>query len=158
MKHSIPAPLPLRPRSSPVPVARSSVGSSALEIAPRYALIVDDCRFVAERLAQMLEAKGFTCTLAADGVIALEILREHPFELVVLDTNAPVLDGFSVLRQLRKDPARLNTPVLMLNADTSSTEHDRAIALGASAYMNKPLQLRSFDAMIDSLIDPVPSQ
>ena len=152
MQASIPAPIPFRRRSSPVPVARATVGSSALQIARQQALIVDDCRFSAERMARALEARGFECTVVADGYSGLELLRGGGFELVVLDVDTPMIDGFSLLRHLRRDPSHARTPVLMLSAARSPADRERATALGANGYMSKPLQLRPLNAMIDSLL------
>lgn len=156
MQSSIPAPIPLRPRSGPVPVAVTHVGSSALKLAEQpQALIVDDCRFIAERVARALEAKGFECTLAPNGYAGLELLRGRRFDLFVLDVDMPMVDGFSLLRQLRCDPVHGETPVLMLSAEHSSADHDRAFALGANAYMTKPLQLRPLNAVVDSMMNDV---
>ncbi|KIG15504.1 Phosphate regulon transcriptional regulatory protein PhoB (SphR) [Enhygromyxa salina] len=115
------------------------------------ALVVDDCRFIAERVARALEAKGFDCTIAADGYQGLELLRRHDFDLFVLDVDMPMINGFGLLRQLRRDPVHACVPVLMLSAEHSSADHDRAIALGADAYMTKPLQLRPLNAVIDAM-------
>lgn len=149
------APIPLRPRSAPVPVAVAHIGSQALQIDVRpRALIVDDCRFIAERVARALESKGYECTVAPDGYEGLSLLRGQRFELFVLDVDMPMVDGFSLLRQLRNDPVHANTPVLMLSAEHSAADHDRAFALGANGYMTKPLQLRPLNAMVDSMTKP----
>jgi DNA-binding response OmpR family regulator len=115
-------------------------------------LVVDDCRFIAERMARALEAKGFECTIAPDGYRGLELVQDHLFDLFVLAVDMPMIDGFSLLRQLRRDPRHTAAPVLMLSAEHSSADHDRAIALGADAYMTKPLQLRPLNAVIESMM------
>ncbi|WP_106091842.1 response regulator transcription factor [Enhygromyxa salina] len=135
-----------------MPFAQALSGSHAICLALRpQALIVDDCRFIAERMARALEAKGFDCTIASDGYDGLEQLRRHPFDLFVLAVDTPRVDGFCLLRQLRRDPVHAGAPVLMLSAAHSSADHDRAIALGADAYMTKPLQLRPLNAVIDAM-------
>jgi DNA-binding response OmpR family regulator len=150
---SIPTPIPLRPRSSPVPVAVARIGSQALQIAVRpQALIVDDCRFIAERVARVLEAKGFECTLATDGYKGFELLRGRRFDLFVLDVDVPMIDGFSLLRRLRCDAVHTDTPVLMLSTEPSETDHDRAVALGATGILRKPLQLRPLNQMLDAIV------
>ena len=114
---------------------------------------MDDCRFIAERMARALEAKGFECTIVADGYKGLELLRALHFDMVVFDVDTPSVNGFSLLRHLRCDPLNIDTPALMLSAKHCTADHDRAVALGASGYMTKPLQLRRLNAMIDSMID-----
>jgi DNA-binding response OmpR family regulator len=129
------------------------IGSQALQIAVRQqALIVDDCRFIAERVARALEAKGFECTLAANGYEGLEHLRRRRFDLFVLDVDIPMIDGFSLLRRLRCDAAHHDTPVLMLSAEPTETDHDRAVALGATGILRKPLQLRPLNQMLDLIV------
>jgi DNA-binding response OmpR family regulator len=129
------------------------IGSSALQVAPRQqALIVDDCRFIAERVARALEAKGFECTVVADGYKGLEQLRGRRFDLFVLDVDLPMIDGFSLLRRLRCDDAYAHTPVLMLSSEPSESDRDRAVALGATGLLRKPLQLRPLNQMLESMV------
>jgi DNA-binding response OmpR family regulator len=129
------------------------VGSQALQIAVRpQALIVDDCRFIAERVARVLEAKGFECTITADGYKGLEQLRGGRFDLIVLDVDVPMVDGFSLLRRLRRDAVHNETPVLMLSTEPSEIDRDRAVALGATGILRKPLQLRPLNQMLDSMV------
>lgn len=156
MQRSIPAPIPLRPRSAPVnaavPVAFAREATARVQIRPQL-LIVDDCRFIAERVARALEARGYDATIAADGFEGLELLRERRFDLVVLDIDMPFVDGFNVLRQLRRDPTHADAPVLMLSAADSAGERERAARLGASGYMTKPLQISPLHAMVETLLE-----
>lgn len=149
----IPTAFPRRPRSAPTPAAVANIGSSALQMAaPPQALIVDDCRFIAERVARALEAKGFECTVVADGYKGLELVRSRHFDLFVLDVDLPMIDGFSLLRRLRCDGVHEETPVLMLSAEPTDDDRDRAVALGATGMLRKPLQLRSLNQMLDSMV------
>lgn len=133
-------------------MARRHSGSEALATHLQLrALIVDDCRFIAERVARALEARGYVCTVAKNGYLGLEQLRSQRFDLFVLDVDMPMVNGFSLLRQLRADGIHHQVPVLMLSVDPSRADHDRAVALGANAYMSKPLQLRPLYATIDTI-------
>ncbi len=154
MNSPIPIPISVRARTGPMAVAQvvDSRSSAAHCIARPQALIVDDCRFIAERIARALEAKGFECIVVGDGFAGLELVRARRFDLFVLDVDVPFVDGLSVLRQLRCDPVHAETPVLMLAARHSEADHDRAIELGASGYLSKPLQLRPLNAIIDSMM------
>ena len=113
---------------------------------------MDDCRFIAERVARTLEARGFECTLVTDGYSGLQLLREIHFELVVADINTPMIDGLALLRCIRRDAEHFRTPVLMLSAEYSSADHQRTLGLCAE-YMTKPLQQRTLNAMLDSMLD-----
>lgn len=148
----------------PIPIARGHSGplafvcieephgSAVRAISRPRALIVDDCRFIAERVARALEAKGFECNVAGDGLAGLELARACHYDLFVLDVDMPYVDGFSVLRQLRSDPIHARTPVLMLAAEHSEADQMRAQELGASGYISKPLQLRPLNAIVDSML------
>lgn len=136
-----------------MPIAVAGISSQALQIIARpQALIVDDSRFIAERVARALEAKGFECTLAADGYKGLEHLRARRFDLFVLDVDIPMIDGFALLRRLRRDAVHADTPVLMLSTESSEADQDRAVALGATGLLRKPLQLRPLNQMLDSIV------
>ena len=149
MQRSIPVPVP-RPRSAPHthPVAAAAV---ALRVQRPVALVIDDCRFLAERVARVLAARGFDTVVATDGLEALTRLHAGHFALVVLDIDMPFVSGMTLLRRLRLDPVHADVPVLMLGADPSA-EHEHALAQGASGYLAKPLQIRPLNAMVDSLI------
>lgn len=141
----------LRARSGSIKSASIDARTSAVSADYRpQALIVDDCRFIAERVARALEDKGFECTLVGDGFAGLGLARVRRFDLFVLDVDMPCLDGFTLLDQLRGDPVHARTPVLMLAAEPSEVDRSRALQL-ASTYMSKPLQLRPLSAMIDSM-------
>ncbi len=101
-------------------------------------LLVDDSSLQRRALAQMLQS--FDCTLAeaADGAIALDVVRAiHP-DLVLLDYNMPVLDGLGFLRALRADPPIARTPVIMLTANSAPATLAAAARLGVRDYLMKP--------------------
>ena len=150
---SIPTPISRRRRSAPVCVARRRSGSEAhaIDTHPR-ALIVDDCRFIAERVARVLEARGFECTIAANGFQGLELVRDCRFDLFVLDVDMPMVDGFTLLRNIRRDQVHTATPVLMLSSSDTAFDRDRATELGANATMTKPLQQRPLNLTLDSIM------
>lgn len=140
-------------RSSPIVCVPIDARCSAVRaLSHPQALIVDDCRFIAERVARALEARGFEWTVAGDGFAGLGLIRARRFDLFVLDVDIPFADGFTLLRALRDDPVHARTPVLMLASERSEADHDRALELGASSYMSKPLQLRPLNATLDSML------
>jgi DNA-binding response OmpR family regulator len=142
----------LRPRSAPIPAAFCRQ-SEAFKIEHRpCALIVDDCHFVTRRVARALTARGFECVVAANGHQGLELAQSRRFELFVLDIDMPMINGFSLLKQLRQQPQHGATPVLMLSADETGKDRVRALALGASGYLTKPLQLRPLYESIDAIV------
>jgi DNA-binding response OmpR family regulator len=149
MQRDIPVPVP-RPRSAPHshPVAAVAV---AMRMPRPIALVIDDCRFLAERVARVLAARGFDTVVATDGYEALNLVRDRRFHLVVLDVDMPSVSGMTLLRRIRLDPIHADVPVLMLGADPS-VEHEHTLAEGASGYLAKPLQVGPLTAMVDSLL------
>ncbi|NJK31508.1 MAG: response regulator [Deltaproteobacteria bacterium] len=149
MMQTLDAPVPIaRPRSGPhyqlIPVA-------PLRLVQPYALIINDSRFFAERVARALQAKGFETRIATDGYEALSYLQERRHQLIVLDIDMPTISGLKVLRRLRLDPIHASVPVVMLGA-ASPADREQAIALGASGFLPKPLQVGPLYAMIDSIM------
>jgi len=137
------------------PAAVHSYSSSValrIDLRPQV-LILDDCRFIAERLARAFEAKGYDTTLAADGYAGLAMTRERRFDLVVIDIDLPFIDGFKFVSHLRTDPLHYDAQVLMLSPERSETDRHRAMEIGANGYLTKPLQIGPLNAMIDSLVE-----
>lgn len=149
MQRGIPVPIP-RPRSAPHTHPSAVLTAVAARVQRPVALVIDDCRFLAERVARVLAARGFDTQIAVDGYEALNHLAARRFDLVVLDVDMPFVSGMTLLRRLRLDPIHAEVPVLMLGADPS--EHESALAHGANGYLAKPLQIRPLNAMVDSLL------
>jgi two-component system response regulator CpxR len=98
-------------------------------------LLVDDDSALCELIGDVLSEAGFALESVLDGGRGLARALEGKFDLVLLDVMLPVLDGFEVLRQLRR---RSSVPVIMLTA--RNTEHDRVAGLNAGGddYLPKP--------------------
>ncbi|MFZ2037225.1 MAG: response regulator [Dehalococcoidales bacterium] len=80
-------------------------------------LVVDDIEDIRSLLQEALQANGYSTLEAADGREALSIIETEPPDLVILDIAMPVMSGFQVLRQLRKNS---DIPVIMLSARTDT--------------------------------------
>ena len=77
---------------------------------PGTLLVVDDDEANRDMLSRRLERKGFAVTVAEDGIRAIELVRERPFDLVLLDVLMPGLSGLEVLRELRRPIRRPSCP------------------------------------------------
>jgi CheY-like chemotaxis protein len=111
-------------------------------------LVVDDEPQVVWMLQFSLEAEGYRTFAARDGVAALEEVREHRPELMLLDIMMPVMDGWSVLEQLRELPEDERPRVVVVSARSSLRDRAKAAELGADAFVAKPF---SVDDLIDVL-------
>ena len=117
--------------------------------AQRSVLIVEDDRELSELVTLHLQNEGFRVVAAADGETGLEIFRNGPWDIVLLDWMLPRLSGLDVLREIRSGDQR--TPVLMLTARGEEADKVLGLELGCDDYMTKPFSLRELVARINVL-------
>jgi PAS domain S-box-containing protein len=113
-------------------------------------LVVDDNADMREYLRQLL--CDWTIEIATDGVHALEAARERRPDLVITDVMMPRLDGFGLLRELRRDPRTDAVPVLMLSARAGEEARVSGLSAGADDYVIKPFSARELTARVRSLL------
>jgi two-component system, OmpR family, response regulator len=103
-------------------------------------LVVDDEDSVADLLCDALSLAGYTTMRAANGMEALRMVRESRPDMLVLDVNMPLLDGFEVLERLRASGDDI--PVLFLTARDDRLDERKGLALGGDDYVTKPFGLQ----------------
>lgn len=103
-----------------------------------YILVADDDALVLRSLTFVLERAGFTLRTATNGAEALEIAREEPPVLALLDVMMPEMTGLELCRTLKNEPATARVPVFLVTARAMVSERARGIAAGADAYITKP--------------------
>lgn len=119
------------------------------DVKRRTILLVDDESDVASGLATLLEARGYDCELARDGLEALERLGRDPLpDLVLLDYEMPQLDGEEVLRRLRREPRTAHLPVLLATASQIDLSRLRRV----SGLLRKPYPRHVLFEMIARLL------
>jgi len=84
--------------------------------------------------------KGLTVTEADDGVDALRKLASTKYDLIITDINMPILDGLKLVKRLRADGAYMKVPIIIITTEGAAEDRQRALALGANAYITKPIQ------------------
>jgi sigma-B regulation protein RsbU (phosphoserine phosphatase) len=102
-------------------------------------LVVDDDEMNRDMLSQRLRRVGYEVVVASDGRRALQMTRDHRFDLILLDVMMPDLNGMEVLKKLRETHAALDLPIIMATGRGDSEEVVRALGLGANDYVTKPL-------------------
>jgi two-component system response regulator TctD len=107
-------------------------------------LLVEDTQDVGEAICRRFQAVGHTVDWQTNGRVAAEILAFTDYDLVILDVMLPDLDGFEILKGLRR--ARVTTPVLMLTARSEVDDRVGALDLGADDYLVKPFDFRELEA------------
>ncbi|MDE6852691.1 MAG: response regulator transcription factor [Lachnospiraceae bacterium] len=112
-------------------------------------LIVDDDENIAELIQLYLTKECYDTSVAADGEAALTVLRHYQPNLVLLDIMLPGIDGYEVLREIRKTS---NIPVIMLSAKGETFDKVLGLELGADDYIMKPFDSKEMVARIKAVL------
>jgi DNA-binding response OmpR family regulator len=112
-------------------------------------LIIEDDKKTASLVALYLEREGFQPRIAYDGQQGLEMARQHPPLLIILDLMLPVIDGWEVCRQLRKSS---DVPIIMLTARDEEVDLISGLTLGADDYVAKPFSPRELVARVKAVL------
>ncbi|HEY7656541.1 MAG TPA: response regulator [Burkholderiales bacterium] len=113
-------------------------------------LIVEDDPVLSDGLIRSLRESDYAVDSATDGAEADQILSTHSFDLVILDLGLPKLEGYEVLRRLRRRGSK--TPVLILTALDALEDRVKGLDLGADDYLTKPFDLPELEARVRALI------
>ena len=113
------------------------------------ALVVDDEPQMTTIIGFALETQGFTVLVAHNGATALNLMRTHPVDLVVLDVMMPSIDGLSLCRQIRQ---QYDIPIMMLTALGQPEEVITGLEHGADDYVTKPFHPREVALRAQALV------
>jgi two-component system chemotaxis response regulator CheY len=103
-------------------------------------LTVDDSPSVRRTVRIALTAEGFGVTEAEDGAQGLSAATKGGFDLIITDLNMPVMDGLTMIRELRKVPAQAGVPILFLTTESDAGIKAEAKAAGATGWLTKPFE------------------
>jgi len=105
------------------------------------ALIVDDSQAMRKQLAYALQRLGTVSAVeASDGADAWRKLSSATFDVVLTDVNMPILDGLKLVALIRAGGPHRHVPIVVITTEGAEADRRRAMALGASAYLVKPVQ------------------
>ena len=113
-------------------------------MAHRTILVVEDNPLNRELVVDLLEGAGYTVLQAEGGVGLLERVKAAQPGLILLDLQLPGLDGVTLARQLKADPATREIPVLAMTAYARLEDQERAMEAGCDGYLRKPLDTQGF--------------
>jgi diguanylate cyclase (GGDEF)-like protein len=117
-----------------------------------HVLVADDSLVIRSLLRRQLEDHGYAVAEAVDGEEALAMCRERKPEVVLLDVEMPKLDGYEVLRTMRKDPDLAEIPVVFLTARATTEDVVQGLRLGAHDYLRKPFEPAELVARVSAAL------
>ena len=120
------------------------------DVQPTKVLIVDDETGVRELLKDALKLAGFETQTANDGMSALTALRSYTPDIMIIDINMPLMDGFELVERLRKNGN--DVPVLMLSARADRVDITRGLTIGADDYVVKPFGLEELVLRLKAIL------
>ncbi len=118
---------------------------------PGYILIADDYDDNRELLRLMLETAGYTVREARDGGECVSLAQAEPPLVALIDISMPVLDGWSVIKELRADERTSSIPCIAVTAFTADSDRQRIIAAGFAGFLGKPYRAKDLLDLIERL-------
>jgi CheY-like chemotaxis protein len=115
-------------------------------------LLVEDHEEIWDFLSRRLKRRGFEVVLAHDGQAAVEKVRSERPEVVLLDMNLPVMDGWTAARALKADSGTAGIPIIALTAHAMAGDRDKALEAGCDDYHPKPVDFSRLLSQIDAAL------
>ena len=116
-------------------------------------LIVEDSPMMRQLLVFALaRVKNLRVTEADDGVDGLRKLAAQKYDLILTDINMPIMDGLKLVKRVRSDEALKGIPIIIITTEGAEEDRQRALALGANAYITKPIQAPQVIAKVKELL------
>jgi two-component system chemotaxis response regulator CheY len=96
--------------------------------------------------------RDLKCVEANDGVDALKKLGGGALDIIITDINMPIMDGLKLVRRVRSDESLRHIPIIIITTEGAEEDRQRALALGANAYITKPIQAPQVIAKVKELL------
>lgn len=116
-------------------------------------LIVEDNEMNRDMLSRRLERKGFQIIIAVDGQAGLSMAQAHLPDLILMDMDLPVLDGWETTRRLKATPITQHIPVIALSAHAMSGDASKCLEAGCDDYASKPVDLPQLLAKMQAQLE-----
>jgi two-component system chemotaxis response regulator CheY len=116
-------------------------------------LVVEDSPMMRQLLVLALSrVKSLQVVEADDGVDGLRKLATGKFDIILTDINMPIMDGLKLVKRVRSDPTHKDVPIIVVTTEGSDEDKERALQLGANAYITKPIQAPQVIAKVRALL------
>ena len=130
------------------PDQAGALENQKMDVKTKTVLIVEDNELNMKLFHDLLDAHGYNILQTKDGMEALDIAREHRPDLILMDIQMPVVDGYEATRQIKANPALKTIPVIVVTSYALSGDEDKARAAGCDDYITKPYSPRQLLAKI----------
>ncbi|WP_234083193.1 response regulator [Azonexus sp. R2A61] len=126
---------------APAPVGASHQTTRPWFAGNRRVLLVEDNAVNRELAEEMLSATGLLVATAENGALAVDQVRNGNFDLVLMDCQMPVMDGYEATRQIRDELERFDLPIVAMTANALPADRDRCLAVGMNDHIAKPIDV-----------------
>ena len=118
----------------------------------RTILVVEDYDDVRQMLKLLLESEKFRVLEAGDGSEALQVVRDHQPDVILMDLALPGFDGFETIRRIRTIDGFQDTPIVVLTAYTDSSSYESARRAGSNYFMAKPIDFDELATLLKQIL------
>ena len=116
-------------------------------------LVVDDSPVMRQLIVFALSrVKNLKVVEADDGVVGIKKLASEKFDLVITDINMPIMNGLKVIKHVRADERHKQVPIIVITTEGGEEDRQRAMMLGATAYITKPIQAPAVVSKVKELL------
>jgi two-component system chemotaxis response regulator CheY len=116
-------------------------------------LVVEDSPTMRQLITFALKRiPGSKIVEANDGIDALKKLSTQKFDIILTDINMPIMDGLKLVSMVRNDPVHKAIPIIIITTEGADEDRKRGLALGANAYIAKPIQTADLLSVVNEII------
>ena len=117
-------------------------------------LVIEDNKANLELAEYLLNASGYATLAARDGEQGVRSARKERPDLIICDLQMPVMDGYGVVSELKKDPLLRHIPVIAVTALSMPGDRDNVTAAGFDGYVSKPIEPETFVRTVEDFLPP----
>ncbi|MEH6591808.1 MAG: response regulator [Halioglobus sp.] len=135
----------------------AKLGQDATSLAPirgARVLLVEDNEINQQVACELLEQAGLRVDIANNGREAIDKIAEADYDVVLMDIQMPVMDGYQATKYLRDDSRHSGLPILAMTANATTVDHEKSLAAGMNAHINKPINPPDLFAALLEWIEP----
>ena len=119
----------------------------------RVILIVEDDPRNLKLIRDLLQIRGYTTLEVTDGKQGVDMAREKMPDLILMDIQMPVMDGFEAISILKADPVTKSIPIIALTASAMQGDKEKCMEAGCNDYITKPLDTRAFVTKVKEYLE-----